>query len=65
MITERRLPDRAAMVGNAGGWHSHVDILVDRLNGLEPRGFWTYHAKISAEYGDRFAGMSEQPLSSS
>ena len=55
VITERRLPDRAAIVGNAGGWHAHADILVDRLNGREPRGFWTLHTKVSAEYEKRFA----------
>lgn len=55
VITERRLPDRTAMVGNAGGWHAHADILVDRLNGREPRGFWSNHAKVSVEYEKRFA----------
>jgi uncharacterized protein YndB with AHSA1/START domain len=54
VITERRLPDRAAVVGNAAGWHAHADILADLLNGREPRGFWSNHARVSAEYEERF-----------
>ena len=54
VIIERRLPDRAAAAGNAAGWHAHTDILADILNGREPRGFWSNHAKVSAEYEKRF-----------
>jgi uncharacterized protein YndB with AHSA1/START domain len=50
VITHRRLPDRKTMVGVASGWDAHVAILSDRLNGVEPRPFWTTHAKLKAEY---------------
>jgi uncharacterized protein YndB with AHSA1/START domain len=50
VITHRRLVDRKTMVGVASGWDAHVAILIDRLNGVEPRPFWTTHAKLKREY---------------
>ena len=50
VITHRRIVDRKTMVGVAGGWDAHVGILADRLNGVEPRPFWTTHAKLKREY---------------
>jgi hypothetical protein len=50
VITHRRLVDRKTMVGVASGWDAHVAILSDRLNGVEPRPFWTTHAKLKREY---------------
>ena len=50
VITHRRIVDRKTMVGVAGGWDAHVGILSDRLNGVEPRPFWTTHARLKREY---------------
>ena len=50
VITHRRVADRKTRVNVAGGWDAHVGILIDRLNGVEPRPFWTTHAKLRAEY---------------
>ena len=50
VITHRRLADRNYMVGVASGWDTHVGILADRLNGVEPRPFYTTHAKLKREY---------------
>jgi uncharacterized protein YndB with AHSA1/START domain len=55
VLTHRRLGDRAAMVNVAGGWHSHLGILADNLDGREPRPFWSTHAKAAAEYEKRIA----------
>jgi uncharacterized protein YndB with AHSA1/START domain len=55
VLTHRRLPDRKGMVSVAGGWHTHVGILEDVLHGREPRGFWSTHARVAAEYERRFA----------
>ena len=55
VLTHRRLPDRKEMISVAGGWHAHVGILEDVLNGREPRGFWSTHARLAAEYEKRFA----------
>ena len=50
VITHRRLPNRNTMLQVAGGWDAHVGILADRLNGIEPRPFWTTHAKLKSQY---------------
>ncbi len=49
-ITHVRLADRKTMISVAGGWDTHVGILIDRLNGVEPRPFWTTHARLKHEY---------------
>lgn len=53
VVTHRRLPNRKEMVSVAGGWHAHLAILEDRLTGAEPRGFWSTHAGLEAEYEKR------------
>lgn len=53
VITHRRLPDRNMKVGVASGWDAHVGILIDRLNGVEPRPFWTTHSRLKSEYEAR------------
>ena len=53
VLTHRRLGDRAAMVSVAGGWHTHLGILLDHLEGREPRPFWSTHARLEAEYERR------------
>ena len=53
VVTHRRLANRTTMINVAGGWDAHVGILEDRLNGVEPRPFWTTHAKLKREYEAR------------
>ncbi len=53
VITHRRIGDRATMIGLASGWDAHLAILEDRLNGVEPRPFWTTHARLKREYEAR------------
>src|SRR5215472_11665571 len=55
VLTHRRLPDRTAMLDVAGGWHIHLDVLVDRLNGQEPGPFWSTLEAVEAEYAKRLA----------
>ena len=55
VLTHRRLASRADMVGVSGGWHAHLGILTDVLEGVAPRPFWTTHAQVAAEYETRFA----------
>ena len=50
VVTHRRLPNRDEMVGVAAGWHAHLDILLDRLEGRTPAGFWARHTALEAEY---------------
>jgi uncharacterized protein YndB with AHSA1/START domain len=53
VLTHRRLSGRAGMVSVAGGWHTHLGILTDQLEGREPRPFWSTHAQLEAEYERR------------
>ena len=53
VLTERRMRDHAEMVSIASGWHTHLGILVDRLNGREPRLDWSTRARVEAEYERR------------
>jgi len=52
-LTHRGLADRKMMVSVASGWHSHLAILIDNLNGDEPRPFWSTVARMEAEYEKR------------
>ncbi len=58
VLTHRRLTGRAKMLSVAGGWHTHLGILVDHLNGREPRPFWSTHTRIEAEYDKRLATLA-------
>ena len=53
VLTHRRLGDREAMVSVSGGWHTHLDVLRDNLEGREPRPFWSTHADLESEYERR------------
>ncbi len=53
VVTHRRLPDRATMLSIAGGWHAHLGVLIDRLNGRPTPAFWSTHARLEEEYGRR------------
>ncbi|WP_448665786.1 SRPBCC family protein [Serratia plymuthica] len=52
-VTHRRLANRDEMLSVAGGWHTHLDILLDRLHDRQPRPFWSTHAKLEEEYRAR------------
>jgi uncharacterized protein YndB with AHSA1/START domain len=62
VLTHRRLRNREEMVSVASGWHVHVGILIDHLNGQEPKPFWSTHEKLETEYDERFA--AEGPAAS-
>ena len=53
VLTHRQLADRKTIVSVSTGWHSHLAILIDVLNGDEPRPFWTTVTKMEAEYEKR------------
>ena len=52
---EHSVADRDAMVSVASGWHTHVGLLIDILNGHELSGFWLTHARLKDEYEKRIA----------
>jgi uncharacterized protein YndB with AHSA1/START domain len=54
VITHRRLGDRGKMVSVASGWHAHLDLLADHLDGQRARPFWSTKIRLAAEYERRF-----------
>ena len=54
VVTHSRLTSRGGLIGFSAGWHTHLDILADRLAGKEPAGFWRTHTRLESEYQARF-----------
>lgn len=53
-LTHRRLGDgRELRLGVSAGWHTHLDILADVLEGRQPGGFWKAHMAWEARYEKR------------
>jgi uncharacterized protein YndB with AHSA1/START domain len=53
VVTHSRIPNRDQMLSYASGWHTHLDILADRLAERVPPGFWATHTRLEAEYAQR------------
>jgi uncharacterized protein YndB with AHSA1/START domain len=53
VITHTRL-NEDEVLGVSGGWHAHLDILGDVLEGQTPRAFWKNHTALEAEYESRY-----------
>lgn len=51
-LTHRRLPNETERDGNAAGWHCHLAILVEKLEGRTPPAFWDVFRKIDSEYAN-------------
>lgn len=51
VLTHRRLESGDTILSVSAGWHTHLDILADVLEGREPRAFWKTHSALEAEYG--------------
>lgn len=50
VLTHRRLRDRDATLSVTAGWHTHLDVLVDHLEGRPTRPYWTAHAEHEQAY---------------
>jgi uncharacterized protein YndB with AHSA1/START domain len=55
VLTHHRLPNANDLLGISGGWHTHLDILVEHLNGRPSLAFWEKHGRLHAEYQARMA----------
>lgn len=55
VLTHRRLANREELLSVAAGWHTHLDILDDRLRGRTPPGFWATHMRLESEYEKRLS----------
>ena len=54
VLTHTRLRDIDEKLSVCGGWHAHLNILVDVLDGTEPEPFWQQHTRFEAEYAAMF-----------
>ncbi len=54
-LTHHRLPNSNDLLGVSGGWHAHLDTLVEHLNGRTASAFWARHATLDVEYRKRQA----------
>lgn len=52
-LTHRKIGSAEEMASACGGWHTHLDILVDVLEGDEPRAFWKTHTPLEAHYREQ------------
>ncbi|MBA8877585.1 SRPBCC family protein [Phyllobacterium myrsinacearum] len=50
ILTHSRLADHGAMVSVASGWHTHLSVLINVLNGAETADFWSKLEQLEAEY---------------
>lgn len=53
VLTHSKLTGRDEMQSVCGGWHTHLDILNDVSNGVEPQPFWKVHTALEPEYAER------------
>ena len=53
VLTHQGLPNHNDLLGISGGWHGHLDVLVEHLNGRTSSGFWSAHAALNTEYRER------------
>lgn len=55
-VIHRRLNNAEERLSVAGGWHTHLNILRDILQGKTPQGFWRVHTQLEQEYKERLTG---------
>lgn len=54
LLTHRRLAEkRDVLLSVSAGWHTHLGILIDRLEARAPLPFWQEHTRLEAEYAQR------------
>lgn len=53
VLTHHHLPNRKDLLGVSGGWHTHLDLLTEHLNGRMAAGFWSKKAELDVEYPQR------------
>ncbi len=53
VLTHRRIASRKDMLSFGPGWHTHLGILKDLLNGEVPSPFWSAFAALESEYEKR------------
>jgi uncharacterized protein YndB with AHSA1/START domain len=54
VVTHRRLGSLEEMRNVSGGWHTHLAVLEENLNGRVPPSFWTLFGDIESQYEKRY-----------
>jgi uncharacterized protein YndB with AHSA1/START domain len=49
-LTHTRLASSNSMVMVASGWHTHLAVLIDQLNGDASTGFWSTFSRVQEDY---------------
>lgn len=52
-VIHRKVTTRGMLTSVSAGWHSHLDILAEKLRGEEPGSFWDKWTALKAEYEAR------------
>lgn len=52
-LVHDKLANPDFQIGASAGWHAHLDLLLDLVNGIAARDFWVHFQKIQAEYVNR------------
>ncbi len=53
VLTHRKLDNDELVLSVSGGWHTHLNILEDVLEGSKPRPFYRMQSELVAEYSQR------------
>lgn len=56
VLTHRRIGARDVLLSVSSGWHAHLAVLVERLNGRELPSFWQLLETLEADYEQRLSG---------
>lgn len=52
-VIHRRISDRPNTLKVSAGWHTHLDVLVARLNGEAPQPYWDVWQRLHQDYEQR------------
>ena len=59
VLVHEKLVGKDTIIGGSAGWHTHLDILADNLEGKEPKPFWKIHMEFEKEYELRLYGSKK------
>ena len=57
VLTHTRLTEAEERADVLAGWHTHLEMLSDRLAGTQSESFWKLHEVLAADYRSRIASM--------
>lgn len=59
VLIHEKLEGRNTIIGGSAGWHTHLDILVDNVEGKTPQPFWKVHMVREKEYEELLFGTKK------